>query len=77
VHIRASCSSVQERIRRRFLNFRFPFCLTSLPLSVAKPEVSRWGLRGRVREGCIPPAGGPGAVPPEKFLKLQMHAGEF
>jgi hypothetical protein len=56
VHIRASCWSVQERIRRRFWTFRFPFCLTSLPLSVAKPEVSRWGLRGRVREGCIPVA---------------------
>jgi hypothetical protein len=27
------------------------------------------GLRGRVREGCrpTPPAGGPAAVPPEKF----------
>jgi hypothetical protein len=27
--------------------------------------------------GVFPPAGGPGAVPPEKFSKLQMHAGEF
>jgi hypothetical protein len=77
VHIRASCSSVQERIRRRFWNFRSPFCLTSLPLSVAKPEVSRWGLRGRVRERCIPSRWGPGGCAPEKFSKLQMHAGEF
>jgi hypothetical protein len=25
------------------------------------------GLRGRIWEGCTPSAGGPGAVPPEKF----------
>jgi hypothetical protein len=77
VHIRASCWSVQERNRRRFWTFRFPFCLTSLPLSVAKPEVSRWGLGGGYGKGVSPPAGGPGAVAPEKFSKLQMHAGEF
>jgi hypothetical protein len=33
---------------------------------VAKPVVSKWALKERVREGCIPPAGGTGAVPPEK-----------
>jgi hypothetical protein len=77
VHIRASCWSVQERNRRRFGTFRFPFCLTSLPLSVAKPEVSRWGLGEGTGGGVSSPAGGPGAVPPEKFSKLQMHAGEF
>jgi hypothetical protein len=27
--------------------------------------------------GVLPPAGGSGAVSPEKIFKLQMHAGEF
>jgi hypothetical protein len=38
------------------------------------------GLRGRVREGCTPPVGGPGAVPPEKFSNYrctQMSFGAF
>jgi hypothetical protein len=46
-------------------------------LIVAKPGVSKWGLRERVREGVIPSRWGLGAVPPEKIFKLQMHAGEF
>jgi hypothetical protein len=47
-------------------------------LIVAKPGVSKWGLRGRVREGVYSlPLGGSGAVPLKKIFKLQMHAGEF
>jgi hypothetical protein len=47
-------------------------------LIVAKPGVSKWGLRGRVREGVYSlPLGGSEAVPPENIFKLQMHAGEF
>jgi hypothetical protein len=46
-------------------------------LIVAKPGVSKWGLRGGYGRGVLPPAGGSGAVPPEKIFKLQMHAGEF
>jgi hypothetical protein len=46
-------------------------------LIVAKPGVSKWGLRGRVREGCIPSCRVSGAMPPEKNFKLQIHAGEF
>jgi hypothetical protein len=46
-------------------------------LIMAKPGVSKWGLRGGYGRGVIPLAGGSGAVPPEKNFKLQMHAGEF
>jgi hypothetical protein len=51
MQIPASCWSVQGVIEGVSGLFRFPFCLTSLPLSVAKPEVSKCGLRGRLREG--------------------------
>jgi hypothetical protein len=38
---------------------------------VAKSGVSKWGLRGRVREGVyLPPAGGSGAMPPEKNCQI-------
>jgi hypothetical protein len=67
MQIPASCWSVQERNRRRFWNSRFPFCLTSLPLSVAKPEVSKWRLREGYGRGCIPSAGGPGLCPRKNF----------
>jgi hypothetical protein len=47
-------------------------------LTVAKTGVSKWGFRGRVREGVYSlPLGSSGAVPPKKNFKLQMHAGEF
>jgi hypothetical protein len=39
-------------------------------LIVAKPAVSKWGLRGRVREGVYSLPLGLGAVPPEKIFKL-------
>jgi hypothetical protein len=36
------------------------------------------GVKGEGTRGGIPSsAGGAGAVPPENFFKLQMHAGEF
>jgi hypothetical protein len=35
------------------------------------------GLRGRVREGCFPPAGGPGAVPLENFLNYKCTQVSF
>jgi hypothetical protein len=77
MQIPASCWSVQERNRRRFWTFAFPFCPTSLPLSVAKPGVSKWELRGRVREGVSSPAGDPGAVPPEKFSSYRCMQVSF
>jgi hypothetical protein len=47
-------------------------------LIVAKPGVSKWGLRGRVREGVYSlPLGARGLCPRKKIFKLQMHAGEF
>jgi hypothetical protein len=47
-------------------------------LIVAKPEVSKRGLRRRVQEGVYSfLLDSSGAVPPEKIFKLQMHAGEF
>jgi hypothetical protein len=46
-------------------------------LIVAKPGVSKWGLRGRVREGVYPSRWGLGGCAPGKIFKLQMHAGEF
>jgi hypothetical protein len=67
MQIRASCWSVQERNRRRFWSFRFPFCLTSLPLSVAKPGVSKWGLKGGYGRGFIPSRWGPGGCAPKIF----------
>jgi hypothetical protein len=37
-------------------------------IAVAKPGVSKWGLRGKVYGMGVPlPAGGPGAQPPENF----------
>jgi hypothetical protein len=44
---------------------------------VAKPVVSKWALKERVREGCTPPAGGHWGCAPGKSFKLQMHAGGF
>jgi hypothetical protein len=44
---------------------------------VAKPGVSKWGLRGKVREGVYLLPLGPGGCAPGKIFKLQMHAGEF
>jgi hypothetical protein len=46
-------------------------------LIVAKHGVSKWGLRGRVREGCIPPAGGSGAVPPGKLSNYRCTQVSF
>jgi hypothetical protein len=38
-------------------------------LIVAKPEVSKWGLRGRVREGVYPFRWGLGGCAPGKIFK--------
>jgi hypothetical protein len=46
-------------------------------LIMAKPGVSKWGLRERVWEGVTPSRWGLGGCAPEKIFKLQMHAGEF
>jgi hypothetical protein len=45
---------------------------------VAKPGVSKWGLRGRVREGgVLRSAGGSGAMPPEKFSSYRCTQASF
>jgi hypothetical protein len=78
VHIRASRWSVQERNRRRFWTFRFPF-LSNIAATVSgEARGFKVGVKGEGTGGGVsPPAGGSGAMPPEKLSKLQMHAGEF
>jgi hypothetical protein len=55
----------------------YDYPLIEVSHSVAKPGVSKWGVKGRVREGCTPSRWGCGGCAPGKFFKLHMHAGEF
>jgi hypothetical protein len=46
--------------------------------TVAKPGVSKWGVKGEgTRGGVPPPVGGPGAVPPEKFSNYRWTQVSF
>jgi hypothetical protein len=44
---------------------------------VAKPGVSKWGVKGDGTEGVYPLPLGVRGHSPGKILKLQMHVGEF
>jgi hypothetical protein len=68
-----------SKVEHTMMAIRASMCEERLEsLIVEKAGVSKWGLRGRVREGCTPSRRrGSGTVSPEKIFKLQMHAGEF
>jgi hypothetical protein len=68
VHIRASCWSVQERIRRRFWTLSLPV-LSNIAAAVSgEARGFKVGVKGEGTGGVYPlPLGAPGAVPPEKF----------
>jgi hypothetical protein len=76
VQIRASCWSVQERNRRRFWTFSLPV-LSNIAAAVSdEARGFKVGLRGGYGRG-IPPAGGPGAQPPEKFSSYRCMQVSF
>jgi hypothetical protein len=70
VDIRASCWSVQECIRRRFWTFSLPV-LSNIAAAVSgEARGFKVGVKGRVREGCIPFRWGPGGCAPGKIFKV-------
>jgi hypothetical protein len=55
-----------------------PECAKSHLRAVAKPGVSKWGVKGEgTGGGVLPPAGGPGAVPPENFSNYRCTQVSF
>jgi hypothetical protein len=54
-----------------------PFADLPISLPVAKPGVSKWGVKGRVRKGAYPLLLGARGCAPGNIFKLQMHEGEF
>jgi hypothetical protein len=78
VQIRASCWSVQERNRRSFLSFSLPV-LSNIAAAVSgEARGFKVGLKGEgTGRGLSPPAGGPGAVPPENFSSYRCMQVSF